>query len=235
MKKNNLTRAFALGLSTALVSMSCLNASAMDYKKVLNKKNISIATLGSAAILGSYFLYNHFKAPGVEKFHDFDVHDINSLSEKESQIADIMEEESVIAISKEEKSNIVEGEDEKIESIRVSKKGREEGNPLLIFSNGRKIQRKDLNLNEHFRQDRDSKMFYFKLDGKLYELGREMRKGANKRYNFTDLFFTCVDGNIWDDGGLFDIKHDYETGEKSRTYKEDSWRALLFASYIYLN
>ena len=67
MKKNNFKKVFALGLSTALVSMSCLNASAMDYKKVLNKKNISIAAFGSAAILGSYFLYNHFKAPGAEK------------------------------------------------------------------------------------------------------------------------------------------------------------------------
>ena len=34
MKKNNLKKAFALGLSTALVSMSCLNASAIDYKNI---------------------------------------------------------------------------------------------------------------------------------------------------------------------------------------------------------
>ena len=67
MKKNKLKKVFALGLSTVLVSMSCLNVSAMDYKKILNKKNISMAAFGSAIVAGSCLLYNYFKPVSKER------------------------------------------------------------------------------------------------------------------------------------------------------------------------
>ena len=278
MKKNNLKKVFALGLSTTLVSMSCLNASAIDYKKVLNKKNISIAALGSAVILGSYFLYNHFKAPSTEKSQDegqldkisdhqvgkgkgsiteeeqkptekkakdqqneeefevFDASDTNCWGRKKGQDTKPILMKRITEISKDEKSDIVKRRNEKIKSISVSKKGREKGNPLLIFSNGRKIEGKDLNLNDNFRQDKDSGMIYFKLDGKLYELGEYMllKKVKSDGKIYRDRFFACADKKIWDFNGLSWIEDDYNSELTSIICNKDSWRALLFVGYIYI-
>ena len=256
--------------------MSCLNASAMDYKKILNKKNISIAAFGSAVILGSYFLYNHFKAPSTEKSQDegqlgkisdhqvgkgkgsvteeerkptvkkaknqqnkekfevFDTSDINGWGRKKGQDTKPILMKKIKEINKDEKPDIVKRRNEKIKSISVSKKGREKGNPLFIFSNGRKIEGKDLNLNDNFRQDKDSGMIYFKLDGKLYELGEYMLKKTEYEGKiYREKFFACADEKIWDDNGLSWMEDAYKDESTGTTCQKDSWRTLLFVGYIY--
>ncbi len=311
MNGNKLEKAIALGLSTVLVSMSCLNASAIDYKKVLNKKNISIAALGSAVILGSYFLYNHFKAPGAEKSQDeeqlvgINDHQVEKSEKNKEEIAeeeektteneekDQINEESnendeknlqmelkeclkeehvepasmeertdkltidgrkfdifdtsninelgkkvyiyktarvnsprIQDISENDKNNIIEAED--IIDIRMVETGENEADPVLIFHNGEKVKEKDLNLNEHFRQDKKGDgMVYFKSKDKLYKLGQYRCDYQNKVVG--DLFFVDVDGRIWDRKDLNNLRSEKE----NKIYQKDSWRALLFAKGVW--
>ena len=179
--------------------------------------------------MGSYFLYNHFK----EKAYVFDTSCINELGKKKNQNTEPMLIDEVKAISEDEKSNIVKGRNENIKSILASREVKEKGNSLLIFSDGREVEGKELNLDENFRQDKDSKMLYFKLDGKLYELGEYMVEKAKDPNSEDTYFFACVDKKVWDDNALFNMNFGYTNDEISKIYKGDSWRTLLFVGYIY--
>ena len=290
----------------------------MDYKKVLNKKNISIAAVGSvfvsAAVVGSYFLYNHFKAPSAEKSQNKEqLGEINDDRVKKSEInrQKIAEEEQKSAeeeekeqtneelnekdekslqlelnklkkclkeehvepasmeertdkltidgrefdifdtsninelgkkvyiyktarvnspriqdISENDKNNITEAED--IIDIRMVETGENEADQVLIFHNGEKVKEKDLNLNEHFRQDKKGDgTVYFKSKDKLYKLGQYRCDYQNKVVG--DLFFIDVDGRIWDRKDLNNLRS--EKGNK--IYQKDSWKALLFAKGVW--
>lgn len=165
MRKNKLKGIFLLSLSGILASMSCLGASAMNYKEILNKKNVSIATLGSAIVAGSYFLYDNIRLQrnmqnngqllatncnlsvkneiNQENDNDqienqFKINQLNQQGKEINSCMEISEIKGVKEISKEEKSG--KGKNADITSLYVVK---DEKDKLFVFSNGEKMRGTD--------------------------------------------------------------------------------------------
>lgn len=207
MRKNKLKGIFLLSLSGILASMSCLGASAMNYKEILNKKNVSIATLGSAIVAGSYFLYDNIRLQrnmqnngqllatncnlsvkneiNQENDNDqienqFKINQLNQQGKEINSCMEISEIKGVKEISKEEKSG--KGKNADITSLYVVK---DEKDKLFVFSNGEKMRGKDLN-SECFRWEKESGEIYFKIGNKFYKLGRIMMSQDDSKVESDD-------------------------------------------------
>ena len=251
MRKGRLKKTFALYLSMALVSMNCLNASALDYKKIFSKKNISVAAVTSAVIFGSYFLYNHLKSPNTKKPQDikkneeknrvdilklkdggstkkvavFRVVKLNQQGKEINENISATPFKVIEPISDTEKTKIVKSED--ITDLRVTKEGKDKKLVSFTFSNGKKVSSDNFRQSENIRQDRETGMFYLKIDDKLYELGKIVKYNGKTR-TFDDYFFVCSNtGSIWDNDDINDIKISYEDNDDI-LYQGDSWKVFLY-------
>ena len=167
MKKNKIKKAIALYLSTALVSMNCLNVSAVNYKKILNR-TICTAATGLTLALGTYFLYNRF----VSRNSDINRDDVENINQNDAQPVIF---EKVPSLDSKEGLKIIRSSDHNDEKIscKLTKLSKKDKDGSTLFGTRQDFEEYiKKHPEECFRQDKETGMCYVKVDNELHEAGR---------------------------------------------------------------